>query len=457
MRSILACVALSITLTGCSSVDIAPPQVTDIKTPNGLQAMYMHLPDAKEVTIRAAWPMPWSYTEGRNPATPYIGTTLLNQGGGSGIPPAEIMDRFAELGANVHLDSSVDMLQGVLQVEKQSLMDAIALSRAVMDSPDFDADMQARMLNTLIASIEEMRQHPAISVIETLVHAVFDNPSFETAFMQNDQATLEAVSHQDIKTWYAQTLVANGLNIAIAGPVTAAEASAAIDALFADLPKGGDSSTNSPESDFRAQTILLHLPEAEKSSLTLVGQIPPTRDGQVFEDMIATAILGGNERSLLFQALRNELRASYAIKANTVPLTRDLRIISMSGEVETGQIDTAHALILQTYGDFYQNAPASAAVDSWKAVFRENLRKNSRNTSIQARVMLEGQMDGYSAANWPDIPAMLQDVSPESILNRVQTHYPRPDELMVIAVSPDANALPGACVISKPIQVKDCL
>ncbi|MCX7351402.1 MAG: hypothetical protein NTZ54_18430, partial [Alphaproteobacteria bacterium] len=52
--------------------------------------------------------------------------------------------------------------------------------------------------------------------------------------------------------------------------------------------------------------------------------------------------------------------------------------------------------------------------------------------------------------------AFLANVTDESVMKRLQGAFPKPAELTVMAVSPDANALPGACVITAPEQAVNC-
>ena len=52
--------------------------------------------------------------------------------------------------------------------------------------------------------------------------------------------------------------------------------------------------------------------------------------------------------------------------------------------------------------------------------------------------------------------ALLGRVTPASIQDRWATKYPAADQAMVMVVSPDAAALPGACVIAQAKDVLAC-
>ena len=42
------------------------------------------------------------------------------------------------------------------------------------------------------------------------------------------------------------------------------------------------------------------------------------------------------------------------------------------------------------------------------------------------------------------------------ILDRVWNDYPDANDLLVVVASPDADALPGACVIEAPKEILEC-
>jgi hypothetical protein len=55
-----------------------------------------------------------------------------------------------------------------------------------------------------------------------------------------------------------------------------------------------------------------------------------------------------------------------------------------------------------------------------------------------------------------DITPVFESVTADSLKARLQSSFPQSDDFIVIAVSPDSNALPGACVVSKPSEVVGC-
>jgi hypothetical protein len=102
---------------------------------------------------------------------------------------------------------------------------------------------------------------------------------------------------------------------------------------------------------------LLHLPEAEKTTLGLVGQLPPTSEGGDLIDLLALNFFARSGDGPLFNAVRTELRASYGFEAGFTNYDRATRLMFIGGEVETEKLSEAANLILTTYDAAYQIIP----------------------------------------------------------------------------------------------------
>jgi hypothetical protein len=50
----------------------------------------------------------------------------------------------------------------------------------------------------------------------------------------------------------------------------------------------------------------------------------------------------------------------------------------------------------------------------------------------------------------------LEAVTSDAVKARLNESYPKPDDFLMVAISPDATALPGACVIESPQDAVKC-
>ena len=83
-------------------------------------------------------------------------------------------------------------------------------------------------------------------------------------------------------------------------------------------------------------------------------------------------------------------------------------------------------------------------------------RRGHNNPANRAAALLESMLDGNGALAMLELNAMVGNVSPESIKARFATAYAPVSQLIFVAISADASALPGACVIAQPKDVLAC-
>jgi zinc protease len=91
-----------------------------------------------------------------------------------------------------------------------------------------------------------------------------------------------------------------------------------------------------------------------------------------------------------------------------------------------------------------------------KAPFEANLSEMPDFIVDLARSELQSQLDGYAPGRALQMPEELDAVTETSLLERLRAAYPAPDDFIIIAVSPDVDALPGACVIATPPEAAAC-
>ena len=115
----------------------------------------------------------------------------------------------------------------------------------------------------------------------------------------------------------------------------------------------------------------------------------------------------------------------------------------------------ADAGLRQAYAIFWE-AAAPMNLDDMRARAVASLRSTRDDPAGAANELLFDLRTGQDPAVLENPEAFLANVTDESVMKRLQGAFPKPAELTVMAVSPDANALPGACVITAPEQAVNC-
>ena len=127
----------------------------------------------------------------------------------------------------------------------------------------------------------------------------------------------------------------------------------------------------------------------------------------------------------------------------------------IAGEVETEKLAEAADLVRTTYESF-RAAPDLTGLDDLRRGMAEGTAQNVLYVDVAARTMLELALDGRSPGDAPRLGELLENVTAQDIQDRLASVFPSGDNFIVIAASPDASALPGACVITKIEQVAQC-
>ena len=112
--------------------------------------------------------------------------------------------------------------------------------------------------------------------------------------------------------------------------------------------------------------------------------------------------------------------------------------------------------VANTYRQMAATPPQQAEVNRWTAHLATNLTAMQNDPVNRAGAMLEAMQDGNTPMMILELDAMLAKVTPDTVQQRFADAYPLADDLIFVAVSSDAAALPGACIILQPQDVFDC-
>ncbi len=452
MIRIAVTLALALLLAACKEDS---PRASHETSPAGIAYALLSLPGAEDVAIRVAWPSNWASRPDVNQAVPHIGTDLMLSGGTEGHTPGEAVELFGDLQATARLSARPGIVEGALIAPRDRIARAAAVAGAHLHAPALDRQWFARMRDGFAERQAQLHARSDVRGFSALRWAVLGDTPLRAALTQDRPERIRAVTLEEVARWHRQVFLRNGALVVIAGDLGADEAGALVDALLAGLPRGTPPAPVQYRADFTPRRILLHLPEAEASMLTFIAPLPPTVEGQEAEDLILFAALGGGEGSVLFDALRSELRATYGFRATPDGFSRTLRFLALSGQVETAKLAEAEQVLRSAYASFRQTGPRGA-LDELKAPYLANIANNSRDPASKSLAALYALLDGLEPELALKIDEEFARVSRESLLARLQEDFPAPEAFVVLAVSPDARALPGACVISAPEQARTC-
>ncbi|MGM0824047.1 MAG: M16 family metallopeptidase [Pseudomonadota bacterium] len=450
--------AVIISLAACSSEDgdKDAPTASNEVSPEGIEYTLVHMPESNEVAVNVAWPTDWAYREGTNQAAALVGSELILVGGAEGHPAGEVGERLADLNAEGSLYGVAnDHIVGELIFERDDISEVIEIANAHLREPLLEQAWLSRINDEIEQGVTEERSQPAAAGFEAVRWAVFGEQPLRNALSLHDLDALNELTQDDIIAWHAETFTRSPEAVAVAGDINAQSAGAALDGLFEALPEQRREVQQAASTDFTPRRILLHMPEAEVSTLAFIAPLPPTSKGGEIEDAILTHALGGDDQSVLFDAVRSQLRASYGFGAGIENYTREDRILVMSGEIETDQVADTEGLVREVYATFRQNGLEGDLADH-KAPLASHFSDVANLVAVQAGNELQRALDGFPSGSSLNTLDKLEAVTESSLNERLDNAFPKVDDFIVIAVSPESDALPEACVIKTPREAVDC-
>jgi len=455
MKRFLFVAALVLSLTACK--EDASREVVLAETPDGRPFHFMPIYEdgVTDITITIAWPMDWTFSADRNPAVPYVAAEAILSGGTDDLAPQDVLELFNDKNSRGQLYVRANHTIGELSFPKEHINDVVSIVSEMLASPQFDQAWVGRIKQGFLANQTQTQAQTANQMWAIARLAVLGETPLNDFLSLPDLAAIEDTNVDDLRRWHAETIVQNGVTISVTGAISRDDAGKAVDQLLSGLPEGQVHAAPNVNTHFAPKIILLHLPDAEKTTLGLLGQLPPTAEGGDLTDLLALSFFGRSGSGPLFDAVRTDLRASYGFQAGFTNYDRATRIMFIAGEVKTEKLAEASELIRTTY-ESYRTAPDLTGLDDLRRGMADETAQNVLYVDVAARTMLEFALDGRDPGDAPRLGELLESVTAQDVQERLATVFPSGNNLIVFAASPDVSALPGACVVTKIEQVAQC-
>ena len=458
ISALLLALLIGLTWRGGASKDI---EVGAHRTQAGHAFHYMQMPKAKEVTIILAWPHDW-LDRGGAVAVPHVGTDLLLNDGAGERDAATMAADFQDLNAIGNLYATPDHVVGRLRVVPANLVKAAEIARDVLASPHLDDRWRKRLQRNLKADLLQNQQRLQTETWDTINRFVLGDAPLNGFHSMQPASLYDDVTTEDIKAWHAETFVTDSIKIAAAGPLKPAVVADAIDRLLDGVPAkaaddGNQGDATRPSARFVGKTILLEKPDAEKSLITVVGQIPSTREPGHLLDRFPRHILGSGLNSRLSDAVRNQLRATYAIGAGIDKYDRNTRLIYLSGEVDTDRLEDAYAAFRETYETLRTGAITEEEFERVKEVLIANVTEARKKPRQMARTLMNFLLDDDPLTDRAgELPEVIDAITLDEVNASLSERLPAFDDMISIVATSKGDAIDADCVISSFAEADRC-
>ena len=450
-RLVAAVLLLGMLLGQPREVASAQDPISAKKSPGGIAYTLVSVPDTEWVSIRVAWPTDWTLHSERDQAAPFVGADVILSGGADGYPPAAVVEEFADLQAEGNIAPGLEHVFGSLAVPLENLDQAVAVANAHLRAPSFEEAWVDRARSAFAAGLKEQMAGSWSQAFDALRWSMLGDGPFRRAMNPGPPERVREVTRDDLVSWHAATFRTCCALVVVAGSLDGERAGRAVDSLFSGLPQGAAVGNLAPRADFTPRRILLHRPEATASLLAFVGKTPQMHLEMSAEDFVLIDALNAPEGPLL-EAVRTGLRAAYRFNAGYEDFGRANGFLLFLGEVEAAKLAAAETAIREAYAAFRAKGPSDPS-GARKTKLMAELTEMMKYPADAAMIVLRGAL---LEQGLPPMPTQqLAETSPNSIMARLG-QFPRAEEFTILAVSPDAQALPGACVITAPEQAVTC-
>lgn len=457
VRLLTALFALLLPAAVASATPDALSDVARHTTPDGHAFWHVPMADAKRTAIAMRWRSGLPSGEGRHEATARLGIALMQSGGAGGLPSDELAAELEDLDSASRLWVRPGEINGFLLVPGQHLTRAAEIANLVLARPDLSDRWLEREKRDLIRNTQ-LRGETAVGRAWALARAIMleDHPfsRFWSAAPTEDVGAVDATAVAD---WHRNAFATVDMTITAAGPDAPEAVARAIDSALAGLPDAAESGPLAFDGpDVKPGTIVLHDPESPKSVIMAFGALPPAAAQDDVVLGTATAVLGLGKQSRLFTAIRSQLRAAYRFGAGIEALTREHRMLRMGGEVETALLPQALETMRDTYETFRRDGVGEAEFAAARDARRQRIEDRLEKPGGAASLLMRNRLSGQPVEDFERLAARLDDIDNDAVNATISTTYPRYEDLLTLIVTPDADAVEGACVITAIAEWRNC-
>lgn len=453
--------AVIVCIIGGLQMMVAPARAGEVsrhETPMG-HVFWLHpIADAKRSAIAISWPSGLGdLPEGEEMAA-RIGIEVMLNGGAAGKTPDEIIADFEDLDAGARLFVQPEEIRGFIVTPDDQMEKAAAIASDVLSKPNMDESWFRRERSQLAKSSrgrDKVVEGIAWNLSREIMMA--DHP-YRRFWSIRPAENIERISLETVRRWHSTAFGNGEMTIVAAGTADVAAISDAVDRALEGLPSTKLPDTNPlPELNLPGKTIVFHAPDAAKSAILAFGRLPAATANQDLPMNISLGVLGYGAQSRLFKAVRSYLRAAYRYGAGYFDYTRNRRLLRMGGEVETAQLQAALDTTRETYETFRTGGIGLVEFPFARRFYRQRIEESLAKPTDAAFLLLESRLNGAADDDLATLVSRIDNLDRGAVNTYIAETFPRFDELLVIVVTPDANAVEGDCTITRLEDWTECV
>lgn len=288
----------------------------------------------------------------------HLMTALLEEGAGD-MDATQFAAALEGLAASFSLETYRDEVVISIQMLSQNRDEVVALLRAALVDPRFDADAVERVRGQVLSVIESNLIDP-----DSIAGATFNALAFGGhpygATVEGTPDSVAALTRDDLLAAHRAALVQDRVSVGVSGDMTAADLGPLLDTLLGDLPQSSDRPLPGPaDVALPGGVTVVDYPTPQSS--VIFGHAGIARDDpDFFPAFVMNEVLGGGGyRSRLMAQVREQRGLTYGI-GTWLGLSRSAPMMQGSFSSSNDLVAEAVAVIQAQWADLAANGIAEA-------------------------------------------------------------------------------------------------
>jgi zinc protease len=331
-----------------SSYAYADLNIQNWKTPNGTKVYFVENHSLPVVDVNVMFSA-GSVRDSKETNGVASMTNHLMFSGSAGMTELELMNSFADIGAQIGSNFNRDQSSFSLRTLSEEKSEAIELFKLVLQKPNFDKQILDREAKRYVANIAQAETMPEAIATKKFMKSIYG----EHPYGLPSSGTIDSINRikvRHLEKFYKEYYVANQADIVIVGDVTQAEAESIAKDISSGLPVNNNIKAIPDVKQVKKQETRISHP-AKQAHLYYGVPIMKRNDPDFFPLYVGNHVLGGSGFGS---------RYSYFM-----PLSKK-GPFEVALQTSKDQVDEAMGLIETTIQDFIDNGPSESELQASK-------------------------------------------------------------------------------------------
>jgi predicted Zn-dependent peptidase len=322
------------------------PRMMQLTTlPNGLRVATREMPGVETAAVGLYADTGSRYEPARVNGIAHLFEHMVFKGAG-GRSAREISEAIEDVGGDLNAATDRDGTNFMASVMAEHIPLGVELIADMILRPQFASAELEREKDVVLQELGEARDTPNDIIFDDLWSAAFADQPLGRSVL-GDEATIEAITIEDLQDWRRGQYRAGSLSLVAAGKVDHSALVELAEKHFAGLPLG---TLSTPEPARFTGGDRVGRASSDQAHLALAFRGPAQLDEDYFAARLFADAVGGGMSSRLFQQLREDRGLAYTVYASLTPY-RDVGLLSIYAATARRQSAAAAQLIEDVTAD----------------------------------------------------------------------------------------------------------